>query len=50
MVGLAIADLATGNTNHSVLPETISDHLDQQTDLVLAGLGAGALWVAHSQL
>lgn len=50
MVGIAAADLALGNTTKNPLPDALSNHLDQQTDLVLAAVGAGALWLAHSQL
>lgn len=49
-LGIALADLATGNTAHSPLPAIIGDHLDQQSDLLLGAVGAGALWLGFTQL
>lgn len=49
-VGIALADLATGNSNKPLLPAVIGDHLEQQDDLWIGGLGAGALYLAFTQL
>jgi hypothetical protein len=49
-IGVAVADLATGNSNHSILPDVIGDHLDQQSDLLVGATGAGLLWFAVTQL
>jgi hypothetical protein len=49
-VGIAVADLAAGNSNHPILPEFVGNHLDQQTDLLVGGAGAGLLFFATSQL
>lgn len=48
--GVALADLATGNTNHAILPDAIGGHLEQQDDLVIGGIGAGLLWYGFTQL
>lgn len=48
--GIALADILTGNTEHHILPAAVGDHLDQQTDLVLGGAGALALWFAYTHL
>jgi hypothetical protein len=49
-VGIALADMATGNTNHPLLPDVVGDHLEQQDDLIIGAVGAGALWLAFTQL
>lgn len=48
--GIAAADLLTGNNEHRLLPAMLGDHLDQQTDLILGGVGAAALWYAFAKL
>jgi hypothetical protein len=49
-LGVALADLATGNSNHPLLPAVVGDHLEQQDDLIIGAVGAGALWLAFTQL
>lgn len=49
-VGISVADLAAGNSNHPILPGFVGDHLDQQADLVIAATGAGLLYLALTQL
>lgn len=49
-VGVAVADLATGNNEHQLLPEFIGGNLTQQTDLLLGAAGAGLLFFAYTQL
>lgn len=50
LAGVALADVLTGNTDHHILPAVIGDQLDQQTDLVLGGAGALALWFGYTHL
>lgn len=47
---IAIADVATGNTNHPILPDFIGGHLDQQEDLLLGAVGGATIWFALTQL
>jgi hypothetical protein len=46
LIGIGAADLLLGNTDHTVLPDAIGDHLTQQSDLVLIGAGALAWYYA----
>lgn len=47
---LGAIDLLLGNTGHTILPAFIADHLDQQEDLALLGIGAGLVFVGHGGL
>ena len=42
--GVAAADLLAGNTDHPILPDMISNHLTQQTDMILIAI-AVILWI-----
>lgn len=49
-LGVALADMATGNTDHPILPSIVGNHLDQQSDLAVGAVGAGCLWFAFAKL
>lgn len=46
VIAVGAADLMLGNTEHAVLPDFLGNHLDQQSDVVLIGVGALAWWMS----
>lgn len=49
MIGVALADLAYGQTSNPILPDFIGNELDQEKDLALVGLGGAGLWYSITQ-
>jgi hypothetical protein len=39
VIGVGALDLLAGNSDHPLLPDSIANHLDQQTDALLIGVG-----------
>jgi len=50
LIGIALADLAAGNSDHPILPAFVGNQLSQQGDLLALAVGGGALFYGYTQL
>lgn len=50
LVGIGLADLMLGNTDHPILPAALGNVMTQQTDVAALAVGGGALWFGFTQL
>lgn len=49
LIGIGMADLLLGNTDHPILPAFVGNQLTQQSDVAALTVGGGVLWLASQQ-
>jgi hypothetical protein len=50
VLGIGLADLLFGNTDHPILPAFVGDNLSQQGDVAAVVTGGAALWYGLTKL